>query len=87
MVAMQAQAEYESHQCAQRESKMTIGVIVGAIAGAAVVSGDVGEGALEGRLVGTDHGPVKKTAQDRRPLHEDPRLGNLQRSRQRDLRG
>ena len=59
---MQAQAEYESHQRAQRESNMTIWLIVGAIIGAAVgsVSGDVGEGALEGRLAETDHGPVKR---------------------------
>jgi hypothetical protein len=35
---MQAQAEYERQQRLKRESNMTIGLIVGAIAGAAVAS-------------------------------------------------
>ena len=56
-VAMQAQAEYERQQRLKRESNMTIGLIVGAIAGAAVdsVSGDAGDGALEGGLAETDY--------------------------------
>jgi len=37
-VALQAQAEYERQQREKRESNMTIGLIVGAIAGAAIGS-------------------------------------------------
>ena len=54
-VAMQAQAEYERQQRLKRESNMTIGLIVGAIAGAAV-GGTLS--ALEGGLADTDYGPV-----------------------------
>ena len=54
-VAMQAQAEYERQQRLKRESNMTIGLIVGAIAGAAV-AGTLG--ALEGGLAETDYDPV-----------------------------
>ena len=50
-VAMQAQAEYERQQRLKRESNMTIGLIVRAIAGAAV-GGTLG--ALEGELAETD---------------------------------
>ena len=50
-VAMQAQAEYERQQRLNRESNMTIGLIVVAIAGVAV-GGTLG--ALEGGLAETD---------------------------------
>ena len=54
-VAMQAQAEYERQQALKPESNMTIGLIVGAIAGAAVART---LGALEGGLAETDYNPV-----------------------------
>ena len=54
-VAMQAQAEYERQQRAKRESNLTVGLIVGAIADAAVCDTF---GALEGGLAETDHDPV-----------------------------
>ncbi|MEC8553117.1 MAG: hypothetical protein VXY93_21665, partial [Pseudomonadota bacterium] len=50
-VAMQAQAEYERQQRLKRESNMTIGLIVGAIANAAV-------GGTFGALEETDYDPV-----------------------------
>ena len=54
-VAMQAQAEYERQQRLKRESNMTIGLIVRAIAGVAV-GGTLGT--LEGGLAETDYDPV-----------------------------
>ena len=54
-VAMQAQAEYERQQRLKRESSMTIGLIFGAIADAAV-GGTLS--ALEGEKVETDYDPV-----------------------------
>ena len=67
-VALQAQAEYERQQKAERQSNITICLVIGAIAGAAVgsVTGDAGDGAvvgatmgaLEGGLAETDYDPV-----------------------------
>ena len=54
-VAMQAQAENDRQQALKPESNMTIGLIVGAIAGAAVART---LGALEGGLAETDYDPV-----------------------------
>ena len=54
-VAMQAQAEYKRQQRLKRASNMTIGLIVGPIAGAA---GGGTLGALEGGLAETDYNPV-----------------------------
>ena len=53
--AMQAQAEYERQQRLKRESSMTIGLIFGAIADAAV-GGTLS--ALEGEKAATDYDPV-----------------------------
>ena len=55
-LGMQTQAEYESQQWLKRESNMTIGLIVRAIAGAAV-GGTLG--AMEGGLAETDYDPVR----------------------------
>ena len=67
-VALQAQAEYDRQQKAQRESNLTIGMVVGALSGAVIgsLSRDAGEGAvvggtlgaLEGGLAETDYDPV-----------------------------
>ena len=59
-VAMQAQAEYERQQRLKRESNMTIRLITGAIASAAVgsVSSDSGEGGLEDGLTEINYDPV-----------------------------
>mgnify|MGYP005665886641 CR=1 FL=1 len=54
-VAVQAQADYERQQRLKREPQMTIGLIVRAIADAAV-GGTLG--ALEGGLEKTDYDPV-----------------------------
>ena len=54
-MAMQAQAKYERQQRLKHESNMTIGLIVWAIAGAAV--GDT-LGALDGGLAETDYDTV-----------------------------
>ena len=54
-VAVQAQADYERQQRLKREPQMTIGLIVRAIADAAV-GGTLG--ALEGGLAETDYDPV-----------------------------
>ena len=54
-LGMQTQAEYERQQWLKRESNMTIGLIVRAIAGAAV-GGTLS--ALDGRLAETDYNPV-----------------------------
>ena len=50
-IALQAQAEYARQQKAQRDSNLTIGLIVGAVAGGTL-------GALEGGLAETDYDPV-----------------------------
>ena len=54
-LGMQTQAEYERQQWLKRESNMTIGLIVRAIAGTAV-GGTLGT--LEGGLAETDYDPV-----------------------------
>ena len=57
-VAMQATADYERQQRANRESNMTNRLIVWAIAGAAVssVSGDASDGAVVGGTLGALEG-------------------------------
>ena len=80
-VAMQAQAEYERQQRLKRESNMTIGLIVGAIAGAAV------SGTLEGRLAETDYNPVTSPCKIVDRVPEEPRLRDPQRPRQGSVRG
>ena len=50
-IALQAQAEYARQQKARRDSNLTIGLIVGAVAGGTL-------GALEGGLAETDYDPV-----------------------------
>ena len=66
-VAMQAQAEYERQQRLKREPNMTIELIVGAIAGAAV-------GGTLGALEETDYDSVTSPRKIFDRLKEEPRL-------------
>ena len=63
---MQAWAEYDRREKEQRQSNITAGFIIGAIAGAAVGSakGEDGDGVIVGATLGTLEGGLAKTDYD-----------------------
>ena len=65
-VAAQVQAEHDRREKEQRQSNMTVGYIIGAIADAAVGSatGEDGDGAIVGATLGTLEGGLAETDYD-----------------------